>query len=157
MRQIAEFPDYTIDENGNVYKGSKKISHNVTSRYVLIGLNKNNKAYSRSIHRLLAITFIPNPENKPCINHINGIKKDNRIENLEWCTKKENIQHAVRTGLKKGMPADSHPMRKLDSVSVYIIREACLLGVKQKELARYFNVDFRTISQIKTNRRWASI
>lgn len=67
--------------------------------YPYISMTINGKHYNKMVHRLVAITFIPNPENKPEVNHINGVKTDYRIENLEWCTRKENVQHALRTGL----------------------------------------------------------
>ena len=69
--------------------------------YMTVSLSKNNKKHYVSLHRLIAKAFIPNLENKPQVNHINGIKLDNRISNLEWCTARENIQHACNTGLNK--------------------------------------------------------
>lgn len=69
--------------------------------YEVISLHKDKKIITRRIHRLVAVEFIPNHENKPCINHKNWIKTDNRVENLEWCTNKENTSHWWENGLYK--------------------------------------------------------
>ena len=69
--------------------------------YAQVILYKNGKGKSIKVHRLVGKAFIPNTENKPQINHINGIKDDNRVENLEWCTNRENQIHAFKIGLIK--------------------------------------------------------
>lgn len=74
--------------------------HKVHSGYLLVTLTNNTGRRRWLIHRLVALAFISNPENKPEVNHINGIKTDNWIGNLEWCTKSENRKHAYRTGLQ---------------------------------------------------------
>lgn len=69
--------------------------------YIGLSLSKNGKVRYATIHRIMAEAFIPNPENKPCINHKNSIRNDNRIENLEWCTHSENNIHAYKFGNNK--------------------------------------------------------
>ena len=69
--------------------------------YLQVCLTKNGKCCTRTVHRLVAKAFIPNPENKPQVNHIDGNKQNNNVKNLEWCTAKENTGHAIKTGLKK--------------------------------------------------------
>jgi hypothetical protein len=76
-----------------------------SSGYYRVGLTKNNKHSNHFIHRLVAKAFIENKNNYPIINHINGIKTDNKVDNLEWCTASQNVRHAIKMGLmtfKKG-------------------------------------------------------
>lgn len=82
--------------------GIMKIRYNKSDGYYRLGLTKNNIQKQKSLHRLLAESFLPNPDNLPEVNHINGDKLDNSLNNLEWCTKQHNIQHAFRTGLNSG-------------------------------------------------------
>lgn len=90
-------------KNGNRYIFRKeRILKSIMGNcgYYVVVLCKNSIKKPHTIHRIIAITFIPNPENKPQVNHINGIKSDNSINNLEWCTSSENSKHAHDTGLQ---------------------------------------------------------
>lgn len=75
----------------DIEKGSFKTAHKNSNGYLEYTFSYNGEKSWVRIHRLVAETFIPNPDNKPCIDHINTIKTDNRVQNLRWCTHKENI------------------------------------------------------------------
>jgi hypothetical protein len=94
------------------------------------------------IHRIVALTFIPNPENKPCINHIDGNPQNNNYKNLEWCNSKENAQHAVRTGLWK-------QIKKLNDKQIEEIRiQKSSSSKTYNQLAIDFNVSISTIYNV---------
>ena len=102
---IKDFPNYYITDTGDVYSRSyrntgriKKLKPSLTKHgYLQVCLYYGDKSKRFRIHQLVAETFLLNPENKPCINHINGQKDDNRVENLEFCTYSENTTHFYHT------------------------------------------------------------
>lgn len=95
--------NYSVDEEGRVKNDitNKELSPRTQQGYKHVTIYINKKPKSCRVHRLVAAAFIPNLENKPYVNHLNGIRSDNRVRNLEWATPSENTQHAVDTGLFK--------------------------------------------------------
>ena len=101
---------YTVYENGDVInKLNKKLKTRIHKNgYRYIDLSYKDRKMSLKLHRILGKLFIPNPENKPEINHKNGIKLDNRLENMEWVTHKENCIHAAVNGLRIAPKGRNH-------------------------------------------------
>ena len=156
---------YTIDEFGHVKNIHTNLIRNPTvgsNGYAHIGIrlynNKTIRIVTCSIHRLVAEAFIPNPENKPQVNHINGIKTCNWVGNLEWVTAKENSKHAFDNGLHVGMPGVSSP------VAIYSedqIREVCRLleeaKLTKEAISKKTGVSRGTITGIAVGKRWNTI
>jgi predicted XRE-type DNA-binding protein len=103
---------------------------------------------------LVALAFIDNIHNYSFINHINGIKDDNRVENLEWCTSVENLNHALDNNLRIMPNGEKHHKSKLTEVQVLEIRNSHL---SQKELTILYNVKQPLISAIINRKKWKHI
>jgi hypothetical protein len=121
--------------------------------YTLVDLYSNKIKRTFNVHRLVAITFIDNPNNKREVNHINGIKHDNRLENLEWNTREENREHAKKTGLINNKGVNNHQCK---------LKEYDIIKIKndnrpQSKIAKDFNISQTQVSRIKTNKRWCSL
>ena len=95
FEDIVDFPNYKINENGDIYSKTRNrlMKKKLDNGYSRIGLRKDNKSYTKSIHRLLGIQYLPNPNNFPCIDHINRIKQDNSLTNLRWCSYTTNAKN----------------------------------------------------------------
>jgi len=122
---------YQVSQKGNIkslnYAGglnSQNLKPGIgTTKYYLVSLVKDKKGNTKKVHRLVGIAFIPNPDNKPFINHIDGNKLNNHVSNLEWCTQSENCKHAFNTGLNKIYPhqIDLLIKRTIDRCSMKVI------------------------------------
>jgi hypothetical protein len=118
--------------------------------YYVVDLKVNNKRKTFKVHRLIALHFIEKVENKDYVNHIDGDKLNNAISNLEWCTIKENNNHAINLGLVKNRGVNNSKS-KLNSEDVIFIRNS---NLKLKELAIKFNMCESGISKIKLNKTY---
>lgn len=142
-------------------KGRMKIQKRSLEKYFSVTLSMESKTKHKNVHRLVANAFIPNPHNKPCINHKDGNGFNNKVENLEWCTHHENTVHAYKTNL---FPVDQNSGQKngrskLTNEEALTIRESYknFDGTpehKYKELAKAFGVSRTTIRRIVLKTHW---
>ena len=149
---------YVVFKSGDVFNlhGVKMVGMIDRCGYRELILNGKN----HRVHRLVAEAFIPNPNNLPCVNHIDGNKQNNSVKNLEWCTHSENMIHAYQTGLEQPRCGEQHHAHKLTEDDVRYIRS--VYNKRDKEfgavaLAKKFNVDRTTIHDIVRGKTWGEV
>ena len=150
MGRRVTYEDLDIRRDGTVYYNNEpKNCYYHVDGYLMIGFSSKNHL----IHRLIAEKYIPNPENKPTVNHINGIKDDNRVENLEWNTRSENMRHAYNTGLN-----NQNHTRKLTIKEVSEVREKYIpRKYTQRMLSEEYGVPQSAISYIINKKTYKEV
>jgi len=160
-KRIKNYEDYSVsnygrirnDKTGRILKPGKN-----SCGYFLVVLCKNGIVKTHTIHRLVANAFIPNPENKFTVNHIDGCKTNNHADNLEWNTYSENIQHGYDTGLQKAIKGSKHVNSKLSENQVLEIRHLYTTGeYTYRELGKMFGVNYVHIGDIINRKKWKHI
>jgi hypothetical protein len=124
--------------------------------YLYVNLYNKNGKMAKKIHRLVAETFVSNPNNYPQVNHMVGVKPINFVPNLEWCTSSYNLKHAFANGLKN-LQGENHPNSKLTNKQVIEIKTKLLLGQRNVDLAKEYGVNADNIHRIKKGKRWGHI
>ena len=127
--------------------------------YIDVQLRKDNKVKTLKLHRLVAINFLPNPNDLPVVNHKDGNKTNNHYSNLEWCTLSENSKHSFFNGLSK-LPytsGESNGFSKLKNEDVLKMRELYKNGSSIEDLNLKFNICKRHIRDIVSGKRWSHL
>ena len=154
---------YQVSNLGRVknLKRNKILKSIISSQgYITRQLYKNKIPKNVRIHRLVAEAFIPNPENKPQVNHIDGNKTNNCVSNLEWVNQCENMQHAVKNNLFTRLYGENARYRKLTNDAVLYIRKHYIKRDRlfgATALALKFGVSIGMISYIASGKSWKHI
>lgn len=145
LRAVSNYSGYAVTKGGFIKSliGNAYLKPCVLkSGYKAVNLYKDKKGNTTTVHRLVAKAFIPNPNNYPCVNHINGCKTDNRVTNLEWCDYAHNAKEAFKIGLR--FPRTSNPacrkpvIDEATGIIYHSLTEASKqLGIRAQTLSKY--------------------
>lgn len=159
VKRLPHWIDVGLNNVKRAFRKEKILKQSCdTPGYYQVWLYLNKKRKGFRVHKLVAQAFIPNPQNKPQVNHIDGNKLNNKVDNLEWCTNAENQIHVYKIGLQKIKVGEQSPNAKLEKQEVIFIKKALKLRkYSSRKLAKMFNVCKSTILSIKHKETWNHI
>jgi hypothetical protein len=145
--------------NGATTKFDERITNGSLSHgYRVVCMKKDNIGKSIGLHRLVALAFLPNPNDLPMVNHKNAVRNDNRVENLEWCTAKENNAHAFKMGLMNIAKGERQRSAKLTDEKVRAMRRLYETGeYSTYDLSKIFDIDSRQCGRIVKYQAWVHV
>lgn len=149
---------YQVSNFGNIWANrTNKLISPFTDKdgYLRFRATSNGKRKHWFVHRAVAVAFLPNPDFKPCVNHDDGNKQNNRLDNLSWVTHSENMKHAFETGLMKPAFGERNGNSKLKDKEVSLIRE--IYKKQVEKLAAQYNVSTTTVNDIIKKKYWKHV
>jgi len=160
----GSFGCYKISNLGNVYSCRGGVNNTkrqrrpwiTTGGYLCTDIIIHERRHTSKVHRLVAEAFLPNPEKYRVVNHKDGNKQNNRVDNLEWCDHSHNNQHAWDTGLRLKTLGENHPQSKLTQEQADEIRSLKKSGVKRKQLCELYSVSISVIDKVVSYRQYCA-
>lgn len=161
FRSVFNFSKYLIGPSGEIVQsrnGKPIFIRTSKLGYLEVSLtdDRGSRFYT-SVHRMVALAYIANPKNLATVNHKDGDKANNSVENLEWVSFKDNIQHSWRKGLRKNMVGEKSKVSVLDNNIVRRIRKERSRGLSYRRIAKLFGVGKTTVENVCLGRTWTHV
>lgn len=150
---------YSVSPDGRVFgKDGVELSQRLNEDgYPMVTLGSKGARRGVRVHRIVCENFVENPENKPEVNHIDGVKTNNHFSNLEWATRQEQVIHAFKLGLKVGPKGSKNGRSILTEKDIPVIRNMFIKGITKSEIARTYGVGWSTINRVLSGNTWKDV
>ena len=159
LGEVRTIPRVVIRSNGRPHTVRQRILKAAIDGcgYRRVGLMLNGKLVTRKVHRLVAESFLCSSEKNNEVNHINGIKADNTVGNLEWVTRSGNMLHAFKNGLAKSVRGESNPKAKITESQAIAIKSLLADGIGPAKISRDCSVSLNIVKDISRGRTWKHV
>lgn len=162
VRSVDRITYYPVNRRAKAFikatSGKLLTKHTQPTGYIYVQLSNGRARRPKAlVHRLVAAAFLDNPNALPHVNHLDGIKSNNRVDNLEWCTASQNERHAHKTGLKQALRGASNGRAILSDDCVREIRKLLAEKVPQRTIANHFGIGQKTVSSIHRRATWGHL